>query len=548
MLKNISLFILMLSIPLFLSVNLGAEELTAKQMWQGLSAFAKQEALSYVLEERLLLDVDEKYQALFQDKAFAEYVLAKKLCWADRAFIRAIHKKRYSVVQKCINAGINVNTTYFTRVPLMVAILHNDKRMVELLIRAGADVNVRDEYGNMAILSALAQINGPIVNLLIDNGVALPNMSPMLKAILAYDIESARLLIKTGFNVNAEIAGGRNSLAWAVSMGSKEMVLLFLDNDAVRKITCRTLPLKLAAIHGHTEIAELLLKLCPLCEKGADLDLQGPLVLAILHEHKEMVELLIRHGAPFRNNSSLIKGISRGNKEIVELLIKAGADVNGIGKGKTALGRAASKGNQEIIELLLNNNADINTGEESPLFLAVNKGHKKTVELLLQKGASISKATFMGVTVLQNAVLNNNYDIVALLLKNGADVNIVNNDQRTPLMAAAQNCNVDIISLLLSAGAEVNAMDNHGRTALLYVDYVHEESKNHHPTKYQTIKILLANGANPILQDYDGKTLLKVLLEKETNPFFRDCKTFDSAQYNEIKELLIATENRLLAA
>ncbi len=129
-------------------------------------------------------------------------------------------------------------------------------------------------------------------------------------------------------------------------------------------------PLHRAALHGHKEIAEMLI------DKGNDVNAQEmfgntPLHKAALYGHKEVTEFLISEGADFdlkenfNGETPLHLAAMQSHKDVVEFFISKGADVNAKDyDGHTPLYFAMKFGNQDIIELLKHHGATCNRMKE----------------------------------------------------------------------------------------------------------------------------------------------------------------------------------------
>ncbi len=87
---------------------------------------------------------------------------------------------------------------------LMWAALNGNTKMVELLIKAQADVNVQNKYGNTALM--WAAFNGTT--------------------------EIVELLIKAHADVNVQNISGDTALMWAISLGNTEVVDLLIKAQA----------------------------------------------------------------------------------------------------------------------------------------------------------------------------------------------------------------------------------------------------------------------------------------------------------------------------
>lgn len=160
------------------------------------------------------------------------------------------------------------------------------------------------------------------------------------------------------------------------------------------------------------------------------------------------------------------------------LLLEAGADPDRPDYlGQRALHYAVAKNNAALIELLLKHRADINAPDEmgnTPLIAAADMlrywsdaEQTAMLKLLLANGADVNKADNSNVTALAVVAGYGGPDILEPLIKAGADLNAAGSGQVTPLMAAAtKNPNPESVRLLLARGADPNLRDSEGNTAL----------------------------------------------------------------------------------
>ena len=112
---------------------------------------------------------------------------------------------------------------------------------------------------------------------------------------------------------------------------------------------------------------------------------------AAMHGHTEVVELLLGGGVAVDStntvgNTPLIFAAINGHAEIVEFLLSKGAAVNRANKhGDTALARASENGHTQIVELLLGKGADVNGENENgytAFLLSIRNNHEKIRDLL----------------------------------------------------------------------------------------------------------------------------------------------------------------------
>jgi uncharacterized protein len=118
-------------------------------------------------------------------------------------------------------------------------------------------------------LHLAAAFGGPqAVSLLLEHGAHVHQVSrnPMRNqalhacAALSRDLETARLLIAQGADVNAAQAGGFTPLHQAAASGTRDLVLLLLESGADPSKRCDQgkTPVDYALERGHAEIAKVL--------------------------------------------------------------------------------------------------------------------------------------------------------------------------------------------------------------------------------------------------------------------------------------------------
>jgi ankyrin repeat protein len=187
-------------------------------------------------------------------------------------------------------------------------------------------------------------------------------------------------------------------------------------------------PLGIAATHGSTAVARVLLKKGAYIEAPGGLSEKTPLLYAAQMDHIEMVRLLLDKGA---NTGARDKGYEtaqtalhyaarNGNVGLANLLITRGAHVDAPGKmyivihsatyhgllvrfvepGMTPLHWAAYHGQIDMVRLLLDEGAKIGAatthGESTALYLAVEAKRLDVSKYLLERGADIEAKSEVG--------------------------------------------------------------------------------------------------------------------------------------------------------
>ena len=182
----------------------------------------------------------------------------------------------------------------------------------------------------------------------------------------------------------------------------------------------------------------------------------------------------------------MVASLRRGGSPIVALMLANGADVNAKdGRlNHTALSLAASVGEVETMRLLLAKGANPKAtlrGGGTPINSAAGGKEAEAVRLLIQRGVDVNTANTAGgppqrhgptnrtmVTALHDAAAFGPVEMVRDLLKAGANVHARDSRGLTPLFfaLATEYPSPEMVSTLLHAGADVNARDTTGETPL----------------------------------------------------------------------------------
>ena len=160
-----------------------------------------------------------------------------------------------------------------------------------------------------------------------------------------------------------------------------------------------------------------------------------------------------------------------------------------------------------VVRNLIYRGMDPNTPTEKgepALVFAVRSGAPKTVAYLLkQPGIQIDATNMADETALMLAANANDLASANLLIEAGASVN---RPKWTPLHYAASKGHTAMMRLLIENDAYVDAESPNGTTPLMMAAYY--SSPN-------AVKLMLEEGADPLLKNQDGQTALDMALVKD---------------------------------
>jgi ankyrin repeat protein len=257
--------------------------------------------------------------------------------------------------------------------------------------------------------------------------------TPMLFAAQKGDVESARLLMSNGADVNDAAPSGTSALVVAVHSGNAPVAAFLLDHGANpddagagytalhAAILKRDLPLVKALVVHHADLEIPVTKGTPARRNATDYMLGGPLIgsaaywLAARFNEPDAMRILAVAGAnqAFKtpDGTTVIMAAmgtpwpgagfaippdpveqERAAFESVKTAVELGADVNAVNKnGDTAVHVAVNRGFDTVVQSLAKAGARVdakNARGVTPLALANRLGHDGTIELLRKLGAT----------------------------------------------------------------------------------------------------------------------------------------------------------------
>lgn len=291
----------------------------------------------------------------------------------------------------------------------------------------------------------------------------------------------------------SQISMHSTSLHLAVMSGNTEMIDILLVHPSldtnIKTIDDKSV-LQLSLMPPYTagppfELAARLI------EKGARSNQNnadsGDSILQMLIKSKledSAVFLAAHANVNFVNRSGLTAlhmACENGLSRTVRALLDNGASPNiqsGIGEMKSPLHYAVENNHQDVITVLVEFRAAVDDDIEkpdfnlktidadSPLSLALKLGAKELVPLLIRGGADVNARNGQDLTLLHQAILQEDAETAIFLLSQGADYNALNGDQESPLQLAIHCRLPAVVDELCKLGVSFSAPNSKGDAPL----------------------------------------------------------------------------------
>lgn len=306
-------------------------------------------------------------------------------------------------------ARVNVQESWGGTTPLMWAAAERHASAIKTLIEHGADVNARSYFVPPANgrgfegRTPVAPKPGQAVE-----EFASGWFTPLMFAAREGDVESARLLVAAGADVNAIGSDGKDALGLAIFNGNYDLGSFLVDSKSKvnQADTQGFTPLFWAVDRRNMETApnfpwivtaDPFPLITQLLDAGAD-----PNALVNNTPRARM-----RAGSPrIVFATALMRAAFAGDLELVRLLLAKGADPTIVSKdGETMIEAAAALGfvqgyqqgkpateRLEVIKLLVDLGADVNAADDygiTPLMAAANMGEVSIIQYLVDRGADL---------------------------------------------------------------------------------------------------------------------------------------------------------------
>jgi ankyrin repeat protein len=390
----------------------------------------------------------------------------------NESLLTAAREGDAAKLQSLLKKGADVNAARADGVTALSETIfyNNNPQAINVLIRAGANVNVSDSYGvNLLHLACLNQ-DAKVVQQLLSKGAdanreKITGETPLMTCSNTGTIEGVSALLTHGAKVNAkESKEDQTALMWASAEGYEDVVRLLVEANA--DVHARSRTITLAKPH--------------IVEYSLDLSVWGSNYPTSIRWQEVAGAFTALHFAA-RN----------GKLDAARVLLDGGANINDTHpEHGNALMIAIASGHEELALFLLKNGADPNVKDPwgaTPLHYALHKGllnlngvkplnnksmawHREDmpvlVEALLDYGADPNAKIQYELPYLDDPFLARNASVPAQISPIGA----------TPLLLAAASGNLRAINILEEV-SNVNETTVGGATLFMLAAGAGAESK-----------------------------------------------------------------------
>jgi len=409
-------------------------------------------------------------------------------------------------VRALVEKKVDVNTRASDgATALHWAVNRDDLKMVDMLLAAGAKVDVTNDFGTTPLSLACENGSAAMTEKLLKAG-AKPNVAnpggetPLMIASRTGSIATVRILLDHGANVDAkEDTRGQTALMWAIDEKHSDVVKLLIDRGANFRDKSRSgfSPFLFALRNGDVELVKSFV-----ASGGIDVNEKvpgsqgGPLLITIANPNMELATLLLNQGADpnLGNGAALLSAISGKNYDIASLLLDHGANPNLGGPDGAALHALVNKGRggdddnaddpandtahpggkidrMTLAAKLVAKGADVNGRGGSP-----PRGKTVSIGTALKALPKLENPDPSGgETVFLSAAENADVPMLRFLLKAGADPKLTSGGDNALMLAAGVGNNptsnkesdvLEAVKICFEAGVDINGKDDNGDTAM----------------------------------------------------------------------------------
>ena len=489
----------------------------------------------------------------------------------DYKELNPFHPLDYSI----INEPENLNNLS----PLALASIEGTPEICEILIKAGARLEAKDQKGQTPLMLSTRNKNPEVFRLLLKYGANINALDYMKQGVLNHALknspleivkEIAKLTNAHFHNYNYEIyiknIEKMRATRYSAQNDPKFLETLLEAGIDPRLPKEKKLPfIFLAAENPDLRVMDFL------AENGCDLSLGTQEENVASHalennSNPKIIDYLMNNNLWINDDYFISEHISKNpNVEVWKSLWGIGfpltyQDENGISllmkvlhnntepdlevvkflsyettvklkdkNGTTASHYAAQLPDLNyltILELSGANLGEVNLSGLTPFMMACRfNSNPSFVKYFLDDGFSINQESFQGMNLAHCAASNPKPDVMQTLIDYGVDFDKENLiDKNTPLELAAWTGNVEVCKVLIKAGSKLEHKDRYGATALLL------STKSNNP---EVFRLLVKSGANIKVKDKQKETIIGYALGNSSLEFVKEIEELTNPKYDD---------------
>jgi ankyrin repeat protein len=366
-------------------------------------------------------------------------------------------------------------------------------KIIALLVKFGADINIRMKDGITPLASAILDKKPLSVKEILasnaDFNIEYNGYTPLMLAVKMANPDIVNNILEKTKNINFRNEKGQSALdftALGESKGSDEQLAeiarILIKSGAIIPISYNKNILNTAISNKRPLVAKNLIDATENILNTA-IPNKRPLVEKNLIDATENTNALNKESF-----SPLMKAIYSGNIQQVKDQLNRSQDLN-------------YKDKSNWSALHLTTHPDSSGGDALQANIAI---------LLIKSGANINIQGPQGKTTLDKAISNHRQRVADVLLTENINISIKDETGKTALMTAVQTENLDILKKLTTSET-VNTQDNYGWSALHFISY--RLSKKENLLQNEIVDFLIQSGANVNLQNRKGFTPLHLAIK-----------------------------------
>ena len=339
--------------------------------------------------------------------------------YGDTALMMAARTGKPDAIKALLDnaAQINATETWGGTTALMWAVSESHPDAVMMLIDRGANVNPRSKVVPSESRRGGSTSNSSVTSLPRDPEPGekpkkdyYGGFTPLHFAVRQGDMESTRLLVAAGADVNAISADGKASLELAIYNGNYEIASFLIDSKA---------KVNHADAEGFTPL------FWAVDRRNMETNPGMPWMVTL--DPLPLIKKLLASGA---DPNAFVDNIPTSRRSALNLTPRT--------TFATALARAAFSADMELVQLLLSHGADpniVSSNNETALMQASgyawidgysrgksNAERLEVIKLLVKLGANVNAADDAGITALMSAGNFGDLAIIQYLVDVGADL------------------------------------------------------------------------------------------------------------------------------